>query len=329
MEAMVIRRFGGPEVFISATVPKPRLKAGEVLVEVRATSVNPVDYKLRQGLFAAIAPPFPAVLHGDVAGVVVKTAAGVSRFRPGDAVYGCVGGVGKTPGCLAEFVAADARLLAHKPKSLDFAAAAALPLVGITAWEALIDRARVGPGERVLVHGAAGGVGHIGVQLAKWAGAKVYATASGDEKMRLAKDLGAAAAINYKEENVEAYVARLTRRRGFDVVFDTVGGENLDRSFAAAALGGRVAAIAARGAADLTPLHMKALTLHAVFMLVPLLYGMGRERHGEILGELARLVDDGQLRVVLDAMRYSFLDVGSAHSRLEQGQAMGKIVLVR
>jgi len=329
MKAMVIHRFGGPGVFSPAEMSKPALKAGQVLVEVHASSVNPIDYKLRKGLFPAIAPPFPAVLHGDVAGVVVKAAKGVQQFVPGDEVYGCAGGVAGHGGALADYMACPAALLAKKPKTLTFAEAAALPLAGITAWEAMIDRAQVRPGQRVLVHGGTGGVGHLALQIAKWAGSRVYATASSADKLRLAKSLGADGTIDYKTEPVEEYVARHTRGKGFDVVFDTVGGQNLMTSFEAAGLGGTVAAIAARGKADLTPLHMKALTLHAVFMLIPLLKGIGRDHHGKILSQLALLVDEGHVRPLLDEERFSFAEVGAAHRKLERGRAVGKIVLTR
>jgi NADPH2:quinone reductase len=329
MDAMIIHRFGGPEVFTPANLPKPRLKAGHVLVEVHASSVNPIDYKLRKGLFPAITPPFPAVLHGDVSGVVVKIGAGVRRFKRGDAVYGCAGGVLGQGGALAEFMCCPEVLLAKKPRPLGHAEAAAMPLAAITAWEAIIDRACVRPGDRVLIHGGTGGVGHLALQLAKWAGGRVAVTASSDEKLRLAKKLGADHTIHYKNEAVQAYVGRITRGRGFDVTFDTVGGTNLEKSFEAAARCGRVAAIAARGRADLTLLHMKGLTLHAVFMLIPMLHGAGREHHGEILNTLARLVDEGRVRPLIDEERFSFRDVAAAHRKLELGRAVGKVVLTR
>ncbi len=171
---------------------------GHVLIRVAATSVNPVDFKIRAGVVKDIAPDFPAVLHGDVAGVIEVVGEGVNAFKPGEEVYACAGGVKGLGGALAEFLLADATLVARKPKSLSMREAAALPLVSITAWEGLIDRAKVQAGQNVLVYGATGGVGHIAIQLASWAGAKVFATASSDEKMASARELGADVVINYR-----------------------------------------------------------------------------------------------------------------------------------
>jgi len=328
MRAIVINAFGGPEVFEEKDIPKPALRPGHVLVRVAASSVNPVDWKIRSGMLAAIAPDFPdTVLGFDMAGVVEAVGEGVADFAPGDEVYGCAGGAKGHPGALAEYQLADARLLARKPVSLDMAEAAALPLVAITAWDALIDRTRLRAGQRVLVHAATGGVGHIGIQLAKAAGTHVFATASSPEKLALAATLGADVGINYKESSVEDYVAEHTGGDGFDVVFDTVGGDNLQGCFTAAAVNGTVASISTRCTCDLTPLHQKGLSLHVTFMILPLLTGKGRERHGEILRELAVLVDAGKVRPLLHAERFSFANVGKAHALLQGGGAVGKIVL--
>jgi NADPH2:quinone reductase len=298
-----------------------------VLIRVAGSSVNPVDTKIRAGAIPGITPDFPAVLHGDVAGTVEAVGPGVDGFAPGDEVWGCAGGVKGCGGALAELMAADARLVARKPERLGPVDAAALPLVGITAWEALVDRARVTPGQRVLVHGAAGGVGHVGVQLAKLAGALVYATASTDAKAEVARQLGADGVIPYREQSVADYVAEHTGGAGFDVVFDTVGGDNLAASFAAARTGGAVVTIAARSTQDLAPLHAKGLTVHCVFMLLPMLTGHGRARHGEILSALARLIDAGRLRPLLDPEVFDFSAAAAAHRKLEQGAALGKIRL--
>lgn len=175
MRAMVIDRQGPSSVFHEAERPCPQTRPGHVLIRVRASSVNPVDYKIRSGM--PIAPDFPAVLHGDVAGEVVEVGEGVSDFAVGDAVYGCAGGVSGTQGALAEYMLADARLLAPKPSNLSMEQAAALPLVGITAWEGL-ERTRVIAGANVLVHGGTGGVGHMALQLARTLGATITTTVS-------------------------------------------------------------------------------------------------------------------------------------------------------
>ncbi len=327
MKAMVIRQFGAADVFTLDERPKPEVRAGHVLIRVRASSVNPIDVKVRSGMVPAIAPAFPAVLHGDVAGIVEAVGPGVEGFSPGDEVYACGGGFKEYPGALAEFMPADADFVAAKPTTLNFAESAALPLVAITAWEALVDRANVRPGETVLVHAGAGGVGHIAIQIAKACGAKVYTTVSSEEKGRLAQSLGADVAIDYKKQTVEEYVREHTGGTGFDVVFDTVGGANLAASFQAARAGGRVVCIAARGTHDLTTAHSKGLSLHIVFMLLPLLTGRGRAHHGEILRRIAGLVDDGRIRPVLDENIFPFSDVADVHRKLESGKAIGKIVL--
>ncbi|MBD2090482.1 zinc-dependent alcohol dehydrogenase family protein [Microcoleus sp. FACHB-1515] len=329
MQAHIITQFGSPAVFEPADLPVPQVLPNHVLIRVAATSVNPVDYKIRQGIAAGIAPDFPAVLHGDVAGVIGAVGEGVTTFQPGDQVYACAGGVKGCGGALAEYMLADARLVALKPKSLTMAEAAALPLVSITAWEGLLDRAQVQPGQRVLVYGATGGVGHIGLQLAKWAGATVYALVLSEEKAAIARKLGADFTINYRQHPVEAFVAEHTEGQGFDIVFDTVGNDNLQNAFKAAKLNGTVVSIVSLSQQDLTLLHAKGLTLHLVYMLIPLLYGVGRVRHGEILTQLAELVDQGKVRPLLDSTIFKFSKVAAAHQRAESGQAIGKVVLQR
>nr|WP_089966503.1 zinc-dependent alcohol dehydrogenase family protein [Lihuaxuella thermophila] len=308
---------------------RPKVLPGHVLIRVAASSVNPIDMKIRSGFVPALAPAFPAVLHGDVAGVIEETGEGVTSFQPGDEVYACAGGFKNTPGgALADYMLADARLVAHKPKSLSFREAAALPLVSITAWEALIDRAQIQPGQKVLIHGAAGGVGHVAIQIAKAKGAQVYTTASSEEKLKIARDLGADVAINYRRQSVREYVDQYTDGQGFDVVFDTVGGANIDRSFEAAKVKGTVVTIATRSTHDLTPMHNKGLTLHAVFMILPILTGEDVSHHGQILKQIAQWVDEGTLRPLLDSKSYKFSEASLAHKRLESGQAIGKVTLV-
>lgn len=268
----------------------------------------------------------PAILGCDFAGTVEAVGSGVIGFQIGDAVYGCAGGVKGHGGSLAEYIAADARLIAHKPTSLSFREAAALPLVSITAWDAM-ERAGVKAGDHVLIHGGTGGVGHVAIQFAKQLGAKVAVTVSEGEAASIARGLGADDTIDYRSEEVADYVQRLTGGQGFDVVFDTVGGPNLANSFKAAAVGGRVATTSARTTADLADMHAKALTLHAVFMLLPMLRGPGRERHGEILRRVASLVDGGKVRPLIDPRRFNLEAAGEAHAHLGSGKARGKVVV--
>lgn len=327
MKAQVIEQFGDSSVFKEIDLPKPKVLPGHVLIRVAATSVNPVDFKIRGGVVKDISPDFPAVLHGDVAGVIEAVGEGVDTFKPDDEVYACAGGVKGLGGALAEFLLADAALVARKPLSLSMREAAALPLVSITAWEGLIDRAKVQAGQNLLVYGATGGVSHIGIQLAKWAGAKVFATASSEEKMAIARQLGADVAINYRKQTVEEYVEEYTDGKGFDVVFDTVGNDNLQTAFKASALNGTVVSTVSLSTQDLSLLHAKGLTLHLVFMLIPMLYGIGQEHHGEILSKLAQLVDEGKVRPLLDSKSFSFSKVAEAHYHAESGQAIGKVIL--
>ncbi|MGG0848368.1 zinc-dependent alcohol dehydrogenase family protein [Peribacillus simplex] len=327
MKSQIIQSFGKPSVFQYKEISKPELKPGHVLIQVKATSVNPIDTKVRAGAVPAVAPEFPAVLHGDVAGLVSAVGEGVTEFNIGDEVFGCAGGFKGTGGALAEFMLADVDLLAHKPKNLTMEEAAALPLVAITAWEALFNRARLTPGQDILIHAATGGVGHIAIQLAKWRGATVYTTASSQEKLEIGTRLGADVTINYREESVHDYVQKYTDGKGFDVVFDTVGGENLDRSFEAAAVHGTIIAIAARSTHDLSPVHSKGLSLHVTFMLLKILNKDLHKHYGEILKKVARVVEEGKLRPLLDSNIFTFDEVSKAHEYMESGNAIGKIVL--
>ncbi|WP_328798116.1 zinc-binding dehydrogenase [Marinobacter nauticus] len=261
----------------------------------------------------------------DFAGTIEAVGEGVSGFAPGDEVYGCAGGLADLQGALAELMPADARLIAHKPKRLSMREAAALPLVGITAFEGL-QRAGVKAGQKVLVHGGTGGVGHVAVQLAKHFGATVYSTASGEQAFDIVKSYGATP-IDYRTETVADYVEAHTSGAGFDVVFDSVGGANMTNSFDAAALNGHVSTTVAMVELDLTTAHFKGLSIHVVFMLIPMLHNHHREAHGEILAQLAQIVDQGGVKPLLDEQTFSLSEVGKAHDRLTSGQAVGKVVV--
>ncbi len=326
MKAMVVKQFGGPEAFEPATVSKPEVKPGHVLVNIKATSVNTVDTMIRElGTALPISPPAPAILGMDFAGVVAAVGDGVSDFKVGDEVFGCAGGLADLPGTLAEYILADANLIAAKPEKLSMEQAAALPLVGITAYEGLM-RAGISKGQKVLVHGGSGGVGHVALQLAKHFGAEVYSTGGGDRQIALIEKLGATA-INYKTQTVADYVAQYTAGNGFDIVFDSVGGLNMLNSFEAAALNGQVASTVAMVELDLSLAHFKGLTLHVVFMLIPMLHNVKRAEHAHILQRLAKIVQAGGLTPVLDTELFSLEQAGAAHARLASGQAMGKVVI--
>ncbi|MFW5695959.1 MAG: zinc-binding dehydrogenase, partial [Alkalispirochaeta sp.] len=250
MKAMVCKEWGDPDVFTLEDIKVPEPGPGQVRIEVAATSVNPVDTKIRAGRIKA-APDFPAVLHGDVSGVVHAVGPGVTRFAVGDRVYGCAGGFKGLSGALAEYMIADAPALARVPDGMSMREAAAIPLVSITAWLALVDRARVKPTDHVLVHGGAGGVGHVAVAIARGLGARVATTVSSEDKAEIARSMGAEDVIYYRDEEVPAYVDRLTGGTGFDVVFDTVGGANIEKSLAATRIGGHMLGIAMRTTANI------------------------------------------------------------------------------
>jgi len=261
----------------------------------------------------------------DFAGTVEAVGAGVADFSVGDEVYGCAGGLADLPGTLAEYIVADADLTAKKPGNLSMREAAALPLVAITAYEGL-QRAGIKQGQNVLVHGGSGGVGHIAVQLARHWGAEVYSTGGGGQQLALIEKLGATP-INYKAESVDDYVTSHTGGAGFDLVFDSVGGGNLTKSFEAAAFNGQVATTVSMVELDLTTAHFKGLSLHVVFMLIPMLHNHRRAEHGKILKDLATIIESGSLKPVLDEKQFSLEEAGLAHARLESGKAMGKVVV--
>lgn len=326
MKAMIVNQYGGPEVLTLSEVNKPTVSANHVLVNIKATSVNTVDTMIRQmGEELPISPALPAILGMDFAGVIEEIGEGVSDFNVGDEVYGCAGGLADLPGALAEYMVADTQLIALKPKNLSMEQAAALPLVGITAYEGLV-RSGVKSNQKVLVHGGSGGVGHVAIQLASHFGAKVYSTGGGDAQLELIEELGATP-INYKTETVADYVEKHTGGSGFEVVFDSVGGENMLKSFEAAALNGQVSSTVSMVKMDLTLAHFKGLSLHVVFMLIPMLHNIKREEHGKILAELAKIVEAGELTPVLDKETFSLKEAGKAHERLASGKAMGKVVI--
>ena len=326
MKAMVLNEYGDNAEFQLAELSRPSINPGHVLVRIAATSVNTVDTMIRQmGKDLPISPELPAVLGMDFAGIVEAVGEGVTEYTEGDEVYGCAGGLMDLQGTLAEYMVADARLIARKPKNLSMRVAAALPLVGITAYEGL-KRAGIAGGQRVLVHGGAGGVGHVALQLARHFGAEVYATGSSDKQLALIEKLGATG-INYRTETVADYVGRYTEGSGFDLVFDSVGGANMANSFEAARSNGQVASTVAMVELDLSVAHFKGLSLHVVFMLIPMIHDHGREEHGRILEDIAGIVEAGDLQPVLDENRYTLSEVGDAHARLASGQVMGKVVV--
>ncbi|MCK1445181.1 zinc-dependent alcohol dehydrogenase family protein [Bradyrhizobium sp. 2] len=307
-----------------STVSTPEVGPREVLVRVRASAVNPLDTKIHAGAAAHARHPLPAILGIDLAGVVEQTGRDVTRFKPGDEVYGMTGGVGGVPGSLAEFAAVDAGLLAPKPANLSMREAAALPLIFITAWEGLIDRAALKAGQKVLIHGGAGGVGHVAIQIARAIGADVFATGSAAQRATIE---GFGAVFIDRGTAIEAYVAEHTGGRGFDIVYDTVGGKVLDASFEAVRRFGHVVSALGWGTHALAPLSFRAASYSGVFTLLPLLSGEGRAHHGEIMAEATRLVEAGKLAPLVDARRFTLESVGDAYALIRDHAAKGKLVV--
>lgn len=328
MHAMVLRNPGPDADFECTQCPLPEPGPGQVRIRVAASSVNPLDLKLASGQVALL-PPEPCILHGDVAGIVDAVGDDVLTFSPGDEVLGFAGGVASHPGALADYMIADERLITRKPRRLSFMEAAALPAVFITAWQALVERGQLEAGQRVLIHGGAGGVGHVALQIARCIGAEVATTASTDDKAQLARACGADHVIRYREEAVADYVERLTAGQGFDLVFDCVGGDNLAASFAASRLGGRIVTINARTTADLSPLHAGSRSLEVLSILLPLSAGIGHEQQRQALGKLVELVEEGEFKVRLDERQFDFREVAEAHRHQASGKALGKISLLR
>jgi len=306
-------------------VAKPVPRPGEVLVRIKASGVNPLDLKIQAGQAAHARQSLPAVLGIDLAGIVEEPGPGVSGFSRGDAVFGMTGGVGGLQGSLAEYAAVDADLLARQPTGLSMREAAALPLIFITAWEGLVDRAHVAAGQKVLIHGGAGGVGHVAIQIARAFGAEVFATGSA-KSLALIGQFGATA-IDYQKETVMDYVARHTQGRGFDIVFDTVGGATLDASFGAVRRYGHVVSALGWGSHALAPLSFRGATYSGIFTLLPLLSGEGRAHHGDIMREAAKLIDAGMLSVRLDPRKFTLSNIDDAHVAQKDGSAKGKIVI--
>jgi len=324
MTAVLLTANGAP--LQTTGIDRPVAGTGQVLVRIRAAGLNPLDAKIRAGKAGHAQAQLPAVLGIDMAGVVEAIGAGVSGFNVGDEVYGMTGGVGSVQGSLAQFAAVDADLLAHKPANVGMREAAALPLIFITAWEGLVDRAHVRSGHKVLVHGGAGGVGHIAVQIAKAFGADVYATGSAEQRDIITAY--GATFIDYRTATVEQYVQQYAAGEGFDIVYDTVGGATLDASFIAAKrYHGHVVSCLGWGTHALAPLSFRAATYSGVFTLMPLLSGKGRAHHGEIMEQASKLVEAGKIVVQVDQRRFGFDQADAAYDVIDAGGARGKLVI--
>jgi len=330
VQAIVATAKGGPEVLKLEPVELawPR-HSHDVLVRIEAAGVNPADSYFRQ-LGGYITGPAPLVLGHDGAGVVEAVGANVSGFQRGERVCFCHGGIGGDFGTYAEYAVVPAEQLAKVPESVPLEIAAALPLVAITAWEALYDRARVTEGEHVLIHAGAGGTGHIAVQLAVLRGARVATTVSSLEKIKFVTDLGAELPINYHDQDFVAAVMDWSSK-GAAVALDNVGGSTILKTYRAMAPYGRIVTLIGTSGDDAdTTAYNRNLTLHNVMMLTPMWKRL-RHRLAEqtmILNQALALVGAGKLRIHISA-RFPLDQAAEAHERLDVGGNMGKIVLMR
>ncbi|MCB1865417.1 MAG: zinc-dependent alcohol dehydrogenase family protein [Chromatiales bacterium] len=328
MRCIQMTAAGEPEVLQPAELEAPVLPADSLRVALHGAGVNPVDTKLRaRGLYGPA--PLPAILGCDGAGEVLKRGSSVTGFSTGTRVWYCYGGIGVTPGNYAEQNVVPAIACARAPRTLDLTLAAAGPLVLITAWEALYDRARLTAGQTLLIHAAAGGVGHVAVQLAKLRGARVIATVSTAEKDAFVRALGADEVVRYTQTNVVEATRSLTAGRGADVVFDTIGGKVFLQSLEACAPYGDVVTILEPPPeVSWKAVRPKNLRIGFELMLTPMMTNdpAGLARHAAILQRCAEWIDMGQLRIEVEAV-LPLRDAAEAHRRVESGHTRGKIVL--
>lgn len=330
MKAILVTAAGDAGVLQRCDIAKPGLPSAHHLrVKLAAAGVNPVDAKLRA---KPVYHPdkLPAIPGCDGAGIVEEIGSAVTRFKVGDAVYFCNGGIGDEPGNYAEYTTLHEDYCAAKPANLPLQDSAALPLVLLTAWESLIERANLQAGQTLLIHAAAGGVGHVALQLAHHLGARIAVTVGDDKKAGLVRGLGAEKIINYREQDFVQETLNWTDGRGVDVIFDTVGGETYLRSLNAARIGGKVVSILATplATADVQLARLRNLSLCFELMLTPQVLNLHDERvrQRKILEQGAKLVETGELGVLV-SHRLRLEQAGEAHRLIEQGGMVGKIVL--
>jgi len=330
VQAIVMTQIGKPDALELRDIATPVISGkNEIRVRVHAAGVNPVDTKLRRnGTY--FPNQMPAILGCDGAGIVEAIGKDVTRFNPGDEVYYCYGGLGRRgTGNYAEYAVMDEAYAAHKPACLSFAEAAAAPLVLITAWESLFDRARMAAGHKVLIHAGAGGVGHVAIQFARIAGAEVAATVSSEEKTAFVARLGADIIINYRQEDFVQAVLDWTGEEGVDIAFDTVGGDTFTKTIPTVRFyGNLVSLLQVPERADWKAARLRNLCVSQELMLSPQIFGIkSAARHqGHILSRCAGWFAEDKLKVHV-AECLPLAEAASAHALIEQGGMTGKIVL--
>jgi NADPH:quinone reductase-like Zn-dependent oxidoreductase len=311
MRAIRIHEHGGSDVLRAETVPRPEPSDDELLVRVRAAGVNPIDWMIREGYTdEALSPSLPSILGWDLSGIVETVGPDVSEFGPGDEIYGLVGM--PDPGeAYAEYAAVSADEVVTKPAPLSHTEAAGLPMVGLTAWRALFDAGALRDGQRVLVHAAAGGVGHVAVQLAAHAGAHVVGTASSENEAYL-RELGVDEFVNYREEQFERVVNPV------NLVLDAVGGDTLERSIPVLADGGRIVTLPEPPSEAVSEMARRERNATVDWFSV--------EPDATTLAALCSLVEDDHLRTTVSGS-YPLSDAATAHQESEDGHVRGKLVL--
>ena len=307
MKAVQINQYGDNSVIeINEEAAKPEVSAGKVLVEVHAASVNPADWKIREGyLKEMLQLEFPAILGVDFSGVVAEVGESVSEFKPGDEVYGMANPM--TGGSFAEFVVVPSASLALKPKSVSHSDAAAIPLTGLSALQVLKDQMNISSGQKVLIHGGAGGIGALAIQIAKQLGAEVTTTAS-KEDSNLVKELGADIVIDYKNEKFEDVA------KEYDAVFDTIGGETYERSFQVLKKGGVIVSMVEQPNEEL----MKQYEVEAKAQFT--------QPNSAQLAELATLVDEGKMKIKIDRA-FPLAEIKEALDYLQNSHHQGKVLI--
>ncbi|MGD2181161.1 zinc-dependent alcohol dehydrogenase family protein [Lusitaniella coriacea] len=322
---------GNPDVLNLQEMPDPEIEQPtELLVRLKAAGTNPIDTKIRQrGTFYPDA--MPAILGCDGAGIVEAVGSAVRKFKPGDEVYFCQGGLGKQgTGNYAQWAVVDERFIARKPKSLSFPEAAAAPLVLITAWEALYDRGRLEAGQKVLIHAGAGGVGHVAIQLAKLKGAEVCTTVSSSDKERLVRQFGADLPILYKQTDFAEAALNWTEGKGVDLAFDTVGSQTFYDTIPAVRVYGDIVTILEPDgkSGNLKVARQRNHRISLELMLTPMLQGLvsALEYQASILEQCATWFDEGKLKIHL-SQTFPLQEAAAAHRTLELGSMMGKIAL--
>lgn len=329
MKAILMRSAGAADALALEEIPRPTLNsADDILVKLAAAGINPLDTKLRQKPFYPEA--LPCVLGCDGAGIVEAVGTNVQRFKAGDEVYFFNGGLGKAQGNYAEYTVVHQDYAAYTPRHISMEEAAALPLALITAWEALFDRCCLTEGQTVLIHGAAGGVGHLAVQLAKQAGATVLATVGSAEKAAWVNSLGADRVFVYRDVDFATAVLDWTHGRGVDIVLDTVGKDTFCRSFACTRVYGRIVSLLQWDCDDaqMKIARTRNLSLISELMLSPTLLDMHDERvhQRRILEEGARLIEAEKLKIKVSQV-LPLEAAAQAHQEIETGHTTGKIVL--